>query len=440
MRTLLLVLALLIAAVALTPQVLDDPGYVTLGYGQWVAQSSLVVFTLLLCFGFFLLYLLFRLLGGIGRSPSRLRGWHRKRRTDDARLGLARGLFALTEGRYSDAEGLLDRSAEEGDLPALNYVNAARAAQRITAFKRRDRYLELARNNQHSGQIMADLTAAELHLKSGEDDQAKALLAPLLAQKAVRPKTLELMMDALLATCDWAGLAALLPTLKRRQILDRKAARSLEEQIRCGLLLVTALNDNPAELTSSWQAIPKDQQRWPRVLHSYAALCLAADSNSDLEKLLYDAIERHWSEQLVYLYGLLEAGDNPRRLGRIEQWQEKQPENAILLLSAGRLCLRAQLWGKAEANLESSLALGPLPETCHLLTQLLLEQQQPERAMEMAQRGLELATEQPLSAQAAEMIASAIALLPAELREHPQLNQRFRYLAATGSDSLHGEP
>ncbi len=442
MKTLLLILALLVAAVALTPQVLDDTGYITMGYGQWVAQTSLVVFALLLGLGFFLLYVLFRLLGGLQRSPRRLRIWNHKRRTDDARLGLARGLFALTEGRYADAEGLLNRSAEEGDLPALHYVNAARAAQRITAFKRRDRYLELAQENKDSGQAMSALTAAELHLTAGEIDRAKALLAPLMAQKTVRPKALELMMEAALATCDWASLAELLPTLKRRQILDRKSARTLEEKIRCGLLLIAALDENPAELATRWKAIPKNQQRWPCVLHNYVALRLAQDKNSDLEKLLYEAIKQHWSDHLIYLYGLLESGDNDRRLGRIERWQEEHAENSILLLSAGRLCLRAKLWGKAEANLESSLALGPLPETCHLLTRLLLELEQPERAMEMSRRGLELATEQPLNAQAARKTAWAIALLPTELRTHPELEQRFRYLASAGSDPLmdtHGD-
>ncbi len=434
MRTLLLVLALLVAAVALTPWVLDDPGYVTLGYGHWVVQSSLVVFTLLLCLGFFLLYLLFRLLGGIGRSPQRLRGWHRQRRADDARLGLARGLFALTEGRYADAEGLLNRSAEAGDLPALHYVNAARAAQRITAFKRRDRYLDLARDNQDSGQIMSALTAAELHLKAGENDQAKTLLTPLLVRKTVRPRALELMMDSALAARDWDHLAKLLPTLKRRQILDRKAAQALSIQIHCGLLLMAALSEDPQALATYWKAIPKTQQRWPRVLHSYTALCLAQDPRSDLEKLLHEAIKRRWSDHLVYLYGLLEDDNNDRRLGRIEQWQEAHPENAMLLLSAGRLCLRAKLWGKAEVNLEASLALEARPETCHLLTQLLLQLEQPERATEMAQRGLELATVQPLSAQAAGVMASATALLPDELQKYPELEQRFRYLAAAGGD------
>ena len=41
------------------------------------------------------------------------------------------------------------------------------------------------------------------------------------------------------------------------------------------------------------------------------------------------------------------------------KWLERHAEDAALLLTAARLCMVAELWGKARSYLESSLAIVP---------------------------------------------------------------------------------
>jgi len=90
------------------------------------------------------------------------------------------------------------------------------------------------------------------------------------------------------------------------------------------------------------------------------ALEAHGEAQSLIEATLGDGSdEAAWSTDLVALYGHLQGDDLTGRLGRAEQWLQKHPEDAGLLLALGRLCVRQRLWGKAQSYLEASLAVAP---------------------------------------------------------------------------------
>ena len=62
----------------------------------------------------------------------------------------------------------------------------------------------------------------------------------------------------------------------------------------------------------------------------------------------------------------------------------------MLLLAAGRSCIRNELWGKARSYLESSLAIRPTPEAYHELGQLMLQLGEKEAATSAFAKGLTL--------------------------------------------------
>ena len=45
------------------------------------------------------------------------------------------------------------------------------------------------------------------------------------------------------------------------------------------------------------------------------------------------------------------------RLARAEKWLRQHPQDDVLLLVLGRLCVEQQLWGKAKSFFEASLSL-----------------------------------------------------------------------------------
>ena len=95
---------------------------------------------------------------------------------------------------------------------------------------------------------------------------------------------------------------------------------------------------------------------------------------------------------MITLFGLLEGGDTGAWLRQAESWLQSRPEDASLLLAAGRLCIRNQLWGKARSYLESSIAIDPSPEAFDELGRLMLQVGDEDEAASAFRRGLALTT------------------------------------------------
>lgn len=87
-----------------------------------------------------------------------------------------------------------------------------------------------------------------------------------------------------------------------------------------------------------------------------------------------------WNAELAALYGRIEGGELGGRIARAEDWLRQHPRDPGLLLTLGRLCLQQRLWGKAQSDLEASLAVGRT-RAAHLeLAQLFTQLQRDDEA------------------------------------------------------------
>jgi HemY protein len=113
--------------------------------------------------------------------------------------------------------------------------------------------------------------------------------------------------------------------------------------------------------------------------------------NSNVEQLVLKSLDRQWDDSLIEVYGRFEAKDANTQLARAEKWLDDFGHNENLLLSLGRIAMRARLWGKAQGYFEASIGARATPAACQALAQLYEQQlQQPDKAAEYYQRGLKL--------------------------------------------------
>jgi HemY protein len=97
----------------------------------------------------------------------------------------------------------------------------------------------------------------------------------------------------------------------------------------------------------------------PAVIDAYARRASAFGLLLPAMDEVESALRREWSPQLIETYGGLPGADVEARLRRAEGWLDAHPNDARLLLTLGRMCVRLKLWGKAHQYLERSLALAP---------------------------------------------------------------------------------
>lgn len=389
MRWLLIALVILLAAVAAASLLQQDPGYLYLDIGRWTMETTLAFALVVLVTVFVVLYFLVRLLAMLLRSPRAWRSGLRHRRTEKSRRALLRGLIEMAEGRWERAEKLLMRHVSESDTALLNYLAAARAAQQVGAYERRDRYLKEAIEANPEADVAVSLTQAELQLAHHQTEYALATLTRLRGLAPNHLYVLRLLARLYAELEDWERLAELLPELQRHRIFEPDRLAALERAAALGRL--ARAETGGGALTAVWDSLSRRMHADPLVLHVHVQRLLEAGAGTVGERRLRQYLERQWDEQIARDYGLVEHENPNRQLDHAEAWLKDHGRSPMLLLTLGRLAARNRLWGKARVYLESSIESGATPEAYHELGRLLDELGEIGAAREHYRAGLALA-------------------------------------------------
>jgi len=338
-----------------------DSGYVLLSAGLYTIEMSLALLALLVALLFVALYLLIRLVVRTYRLPKDVRGWKQRRGVRLAQNAMTRGLLEMSEGNWRTAEKRLVRYADRSETPLLNYLAAARAAQLQGEHERRDAYIRLAHENMPSADVAVSLTQAELQLADHQLEQALATLRHL---RSVAPKhtyVLRLLRRLYEQLGDWEHLRELIPELRRRKVESAEELQLLERKTYRALLEQAFLSKDKHQLGQVWTSVPKSLRTDADVVSDYAGYLQERGQDKEAEKFLRDALKQGWNVQLVELYGLIECPEPGKHLSRLEKFLKEHPDDPTLLLTLGRLSLRAQLWGKARGYLEACVnRSGPI--------------------------------------------------------------------------------
>lgn len=361
MRWLLVVVVLLAVAIGGALMLQQYPGYVHVEVGPWMLETSLAFLVAVLVVGFVLLYALLRLLGFVVRTPRSLRRGLFGRRIERSRRGLTRGLIEMAEGRWQQAEKMLTRHAPDSGTALLHYLAAARAAQQIGAYERRDAYLKQAIEANPEADIAVSLTQAELQIAHRQTEHALATLTRLRGLAPRHSYVMKLLARLYADTEDWQRLAELVPELRRARALQRERIDRLERQAALGRL--GEPNQDPADLRAIWDSLSRRMRQDPAIVQCYAERLIEAGEHESAERRVRQALSRGWDEGLARLYGRIRHPDAAQQLSHAEGWLRHHGSSPMLLLTLGRLCVRKELWGKARSYFESSIGAGERAET-----------------------------------------------------------------------------
>lgn len=343
-------IGLLVVAAALAAfgwhWVAADPGYVLLRLRGWRVETTVVAALLILLLAWALLTALWRLARWPFGAFSR-----RHRRLSQQRLG--EGLVALAEGRHSDAERDLNRVSRLGRLHGPALLASAEAASRRGEH---GRALEALDQAAQSVPQAARVLRARMLRREGKPAEALALLTPEADKGTLSPGGWHELVLAALARGDIRRAREALAPLQKSGALGNRAYAALEAQV-----LVASINAaaDGASLNTLWSQLPKPQRRPPAVIDAYARRAASFGLTLPAMDEVESALRREWSSLLIETYGSLAGDDVEARLRRAEGWLDAHPNDANLLLTLGRMCVRLKLWGKARQHLERSLALVP---------------------------------------------------------------------------------
>ena len=361
MRRIIVLLIFLTASVWLGLVIVRHPGFLFI-----VAKPLMIQMPLwFACLALFILFGLFYLLiGSIDRLQFwwfRVKNWLRLRREHKSYSKTQHGLALLIEGRWAKAERFLLQGANQGVEPLMNYLGAARAAQELQAFDRRNQYLHKAHQVAPHADLAIGLTQAELELENNQFEQAAATLNRLRTLSKRHPRVLKLLEKVYVHLSDWNQLAALLPELRRAKVLTVEQSNLFEKNITCERLRVAGLKDR-AELKSVWDNLTRSQRKNPDIVRAYVQQLLSFGEQTEAEELIRYTLKYQWVPELAELYSTFTFDNINRQLVIAGAWLKMYGPQPAILLFLGKACASIQLWGKAKDYFELCLEQEPNPE------------------------------------------------------------------------------
>jgi HemY protein len=345
--TLLLGLLIVACAAAFGWQMLAaDPGAVSIRYGDWYIDTTLVFALVVLLVVWGLLGWLSRLL----RWP--LRAWL-QRRQRRGRERIAAGLTALAEGDHRRALRELERASHHAELRAPALLATARAAHARGETERAQSALDDAAKDAPTAALAL---RARFALEHGRADEALALLRPEAASKNLSPAGWRQLAEAALLCGDHESAMQAVDALSRSDAHSPEAVAALRARVLAAAL---AAAPDAERLNQLWADLARTQRNVPEAIVAYAKRAAALGQVLAAMDEIESALRKRWSERLIRVYGELGEAHADTRVQRAEGWLGAHPDSPELLLALGRLCIQTKLWGKAGEYLERGLAFAP---------------------------------------------------------------------------------
>lgn len=357
MRWLIRFVIVFALAVAISLVARYSDGYALLVYPPYRIEVSIPVLVLGLLAIFIALHTLFRAVSHTLRLPTYVTTFRQRRRETRGTAALRNAWEAFLEGRFGRAQKYAARAYGMKAAPALSALLAARSAHSLRDFGQRDEWLERAAQVPGESRSARLSTRAEMLLDERRYDEARTILREMHENGPKHVATLRLLLRAEQGMQNWDEVLRLLSILDKRDVRSRPFTQPLRvtaavENLKQKGLDATALRE-------FWKRLRREDKLEPRIATTAAKLFIRLGGCKEAHRIIADALNANWSQELVLLYGECQDDDALDRIQYCETWLLEHPRDAALLLTLGRLCTYRELWGKAQSFFEASLSQQP---------------------------------------------------------------------------------
>lgn len=220
-----------------------------------------------------------------------------KWRKKAARKHTLMGALALAEEDWPTAEKAMAKGAEKGELPALNLLAAARAAQHQNNTASRDEYLLQAENERLAIKAVGT-TRTRYLLQQGELDRARKELDKLSPTSKSKLPVLRLALELYQAQSDWHSLKLLIPIIKKRNLLSGEELNELSVLTNTSLL-TSAQKSSEQDLEKAWHWLCRAERKEIRYLAIYCVGLNLYQRKPEALKLLMKQLKHSCSAELL---------------------------------------------------------------------------------------------------------------------------------------------
>ncbi|MCW5724264.1 MAG: heme biosynthesis protein HemY [Maricaulaceae bacterium] len=370
MIRLILVVAVIVIACAITVWVTLNPGSASFEFMGWRAETSFALaFAALLLLAFVLL-VFWRAVLGVWTAPEQVRKFLSRRRREQGFDALERALIAAAAGEGEIAVRQAARADALLDRPALSRLLAARAAEAAGNLPGAEAHYEAMLEDPRT-RLVARKGLAQIARERGEHGPAAEHAKAALAQSKGARWAFETLFDAQVAQGQWKDAAATLAEGEKRKFIPADRAK----RRRAVLLTAAAMEREDSDAEGARPLAEAAVQAAPGFAPAaaLAARLLAADRKHGRAESI---IKSAWSiaphpALARALRDLRKSDTRAKRAERLRELAALNPEHRESKLLAAEAALDSGDVGASRAALDPLLGLGaPSARLCALAARL----------------------------------------------------------------------
>ncbi|MEF1172871.1 heme biosynthesis protein HemY [Vibrio sinaloensis] len=315
--------------------------------------------------------------------------WFSVRKMRRSRRYTNEGIIKLLEGDFKLAEKKVTRWANHHDMPLLCYLVASEAAQGMGESDKRDRYLELAAQQENS-LLAVELTRAKQQVRESDFTAALETLTALKASYPTNTIVLNLLKSVYIELKLWQPLLDTLPNLVKAKIISKDEQAQLTQRAQCGLLAEVAEQKGSEGLVSHWNNLPRKLKSDSHLVECFAKQLISRKADNEAFTLIKENIKKHPNSSLYALLPEMNLADSHPAIVFLETVLNKDGNNAEAHSALAQFHLRNEKWSEAQQHLEKALSLRPNVSDYAYLADALEKQNLTKAAHEVSRKALTL--------------------------------------------------
>ena len=317
MLRLVLILAVMIVAMAFAPAFVGEQGFVSIGIGSYVIETSVYTALIIIFLFYILLFILERLLRGIFGIPGALRRWRARR----AQKSIQQGAVDLLEGRYGQADRNLVSRVSEENRSVVSYILAAQSAAREGNTVQARKYLKSAVELNPDAELACGMMESDILLDKGLWEDCGRVLGSLEGRYGSEPVFL-LRKSVLAEKLNDAGtMLNLLPVLRSKKVFPEQKLHEITI-LASGLSLETIGEEK--KVWSLMKSLPRAERSEPDVIALFAGRFVKLGCLEQADSLIVGGLKKEkgserylkLAEEVFRLRAALPLRDPLQRLGR----------------------------------------------------------------------------------------------------------------------------
>jgi len=282
--------------------------------------------------------------------------WFSVRKLKRARRNTNEGIVKLLEGDWQGAERKVIRWANHHDMPLLCYLIASEAAQEMGDENKRDKYLELAQQ-QDSSNLAVQLTKARQQVRERDFSHALETLSGLLRENSSNPMVLNLLKVTYIHLERWSLLLEIMPKLTKAKLIDAEERSKLSKQAQCGIIEQVAKTEGSEGAVAFWNSLTRKVRQDSDIVVCLAKQLIERHADSDAYTLVVESLKKQHNKVLIQLIPEIKLADNHPAIMMLKGFVKKNAEDVTSHSTLAKMYILDEKWGEAQQHLEKALLI-----------------------------------------------------------------------------------